>query len=79
MKNSEFKKLLTSIKQAGEIKKGTRLATRTFVDVSEIRHQMGLTQHEFAHLIHISGKNLTKLGAIQAYSSRSSTILSYHH
>ena len=58
MKKSDFQKLLTSIKQAGEIKKGKKQASRIFVDVSEIRHKMGLSQIQFAHLIHISERTL---------------------
>ena len=58
MKDNDFKKLLTSINQAGQIKRGEKQASRTFVDVSKIRQQMGLTQSEFAHLIHISERTL---------------------
>jgi putative transcriptional regulator len=58
VKNKDFQKLLTSVKQAGEIRRGEKSASRTFVDVSEIRHTMGLTQMEFAHLIHISERTL---------------------
>jgi putative transcriptional regulator len=58
MKDSDFQKLLTSVKQAGEIKRGEKQASRTFVDVGEIRHNMGLTQIQFANLIHISQRTL---------------------
>jgi putative transcriptional regulator len=58
MQDSDFKKLLTSVKQAGAIKRGEKKACRVFVDVSEIRHKMGLSQMQFAHLIHISERTL---------------------
>jgi putative transcriptional regulator len=58
MKKTDFEKLITSIKQAGEIKCGKKQASRKFVDVSEIRHKMGLSQMQFANLIHISERTL---------------------
>ena len=58
MKQAHFEELVTSIKQAGQIRRGARRAARTTSfkpdDVSAIRHGLGKTQTEFALLIGVS-------------------------
>jgi len=58
MKEKDFKRLLLSIKQAGEIRRGERKPSRIFyyepVKVKAIRKKLGLTQAEFAKMICVS-------------------------
>jgi putative transcriptional regulator len=58
MKDEDFSKLLESIKQAGNIKKGKQKAKRTFVykipDIKLIRKQLQVSQSEFALMIGVS-------------------------
>ncbi|MFA6037348.1 MAG: helix-turn-helix domain-containing protein [Legionellales bacterium] len=54
MNKKDFDQLLTSIRQAGAIRKGRAAPARQFLDVSQIRSEIGLSQMEFAQLIHIS-------------------------
>lgn len=62
MKESEFKKLLSSVKQAGKIKRGEANASRVFeykaIDVKKLREETGLSQNDFSHLIQISKRTL---------------------
>ncbi len=58
MKPSEFEKLVTSIKQAGSIKKGEMPASRRFEfsppDIKSIRKKLNKSQSEFAFMIGVS-------------------------
>lgn len=58
MNDEEFNNLVESIKQAGEIKKGTREPSRVFefspMDIKEIRKQLQKSQSEFALMIGVS-------------------------
>ena len=57
-----FDQLLESVKQAGQIVKGKRRPSRTFVvealDVRSIRENLNLSQYQFAALVHVSVKTL---------------------
>lgn len=58
MKDEAFAKLVESIKQAGEIKRGVRKPSRVFefspLDVKAIRTQLHKSQREFAQMIGVS-------------------------
>jgi putative transcriptional regulator len=58
MKDAAFQELLTSVRQAGEIRRGTRRAPRTTTfrptDVQAVRAQLGASQAEFALMIGVS-------------------------
>ncbi len=58
MKAEAFEELLTSVRQAGEIRRGTRRASRTTrfrpTDVQAIRAKLGVSQTEFALMIGVS-------------------------
>lgn len=58
MKDEAFAKLVESIKQAGEIKRGVREPSRMFefspLDVKAIRAQLQQSQREFAQMIGVS-------------------------
>jgi putative transcriptional regulator len=58
MKDAAFQKLLTSVRQAGEVRRGVRRASRstTFrpTDVQAVRANLGVSQAEFALLIGVS-------------------------
>ena len=62
MNESEFELLKESLKQAGEIKKGTRKPSRKRVlnspKVKKIRSGLGVTQEQFASLIGVSVRTL---------------------
>ncbi len=62
MKSSEFEKLVTSIKQAGRIKRGEMPASRRFEftppDIKQIRKKLGKSQSEFAFMIGVSVSTL---------------------
>jgi putative transcriptional regulator len=62
MNDSDFDRLCQSIKQAGEIRRGTRKPSRVFrytePDVKAIRERLGLTQSRFAALMGVSGRTL---------------------
>jgi len=57
-----FDELLGSVKEAGQIVKGKRRPSRTFVvealDVRNIRENLNLSQYQFAALVHVSVKTL---------------------
>ena len=57
-----FDELLESVKEAGQIVKGKRSPSRTFVvealDVRNIRENLNLSQYQFAALVHVSVKTL---------------------
>jgi putative transcriptional regulator len=58
VKAEAFDELLTSVRQAGEIRRGTRRASRTTkfrpADVQAIRAKLGASQTEFALMIGVS-------------------------
>ena len=58
MNDADFKKLVTSIKQAGRIRRGKAAPTRKHDfrpdDVKAIRARLGLSQSEFAVMIGVS-------------------------
>lgn len=58
MKDEAFAKLVKSVKQAGEIKRGLRKPSRVFefspLDVKAIRTQLQKSQREFAQMIGVS-------------------------
>lgn len=58
MKDAAFQDLLTSVRQAGEIRRGTRRPSRTTAfrptDVQAVRAKLGASQAEFALLIGVS-------------------------
>ena len=62
MKSSEFDKLVTSIKQAGKIKKGKMPASRRYEfsppDIKKIRGKLNKSQSEFAFMIGVSVSTL---------------------
>jgi putative transcriptional regulator len=57
-----FEELIGSIKEAGKIKRGQKKAVRTTrtktPDVRKIRMKAGLSQSQFARMIHVSPKTL---------------------
>lgn len=58
MKDEMFNELLESVRQAGEIRKGTRKPSRHTIieepDVAAIREKYKMTQQEFSSLLGIS-------------------------
>ena len=62
MENNLFDDLVSSIKEAGAIKRGEQAASRTFKvelpDVKAVREKTGLSQTEFALRLHISPRTL---------------------
>ena len=62
MNDSDFELLCESIKQAGEIRRGEREPSRTFVhtppDPLAIRQRLGLSQSRFAAIIGVSVRTL---------------------
>ena len=58
MKKSDFENLLKSIREAGQIRRGERPASRVSVvkptDVKKIRGRFGQSQEEFALMIGVS-------------------------
>jgi putative transcriptional regulator len=58
MRKKDFDKLVTSIRQAGRIKRGelkpSRVTRFAPVDVKAIRQQLGKSQSEFARMIGVS-------------------------
>ena len=62
MKDDLFDELLTSVREGGRILRGEAKASRTFAfpapDVKGIREKLGLSQIQFATLLHISVRRL---------------------
>jgi putative transcriptional regulator len=62
MNTEDFSKLLTSIKQAGEIRRGTMKPSRVtkiaIPNVRRIRSRLGLSQTEFAMMIGVSARTV---------------------
>jgi putative transcriptional regulator len=58
MKKNDFNVLLSSIKEAGKIKKGKMKPSRVFPysipDIKGIRQKLHVSQNEFAHMIGVS-------------------------
>ena len=58
MKDAAFQDLLTSVRQAGQIRRGSRRPARTMTfhptDVQAVRAKLGTSQAEFALMIGIS-------------------------
>ena len=58
MKQADFAKLVTSLRQAGQIRRGTRRPSRVFTikpdEVRAIREKLEQTQEEFALMIGVS-------------------------
>ncbi len=57
-----FQGLLTGIREAGKVKRGTRQASRVFAfsakQIKKIREDLGLSQQEFSELILVSVRTL---------------------
>lgn len=62
MKEQDFKELLSSVREAGKIKRGEMAPSRQFqfapADVKRVRAGLGLSQSEFALLIGVSAATL---------------------
>jgi putative transcriptional regulator len=62
MNENDFELLCESIRQAGEIRRGMRKPSRTFViedpDPKAIRERLGLSQSRFASIIGVSVRTL---------------------
>jgi putative transcriptional regulator len=62
MNKKDFELLLTSVKQAGKIKRGkmkpSRLFTYSVPDVKAIREKLHVSQNEFAQLIGVSANTI---------------------
>lgn len=62
MEDNLFNELVCSLKEAKAIKNGEITASRQFtvtpIDVKAVRTKTGLTQSEFAQMIHISTRTL---------------------
>lgn len=63
MKDEQFQELLTSVRQAGAIRRGEMEAGRTFevreeVNAKVVRESLGLSQNGFAALLGISAATL---------------------
>ena len=58
MKDDAFRALLTSVRQAGQIRRGTRRPSRATAfsqtDVQAVRAKLGVSQAEFALMIGVS-------------------------
>jgi putative transcriptional regulator len=58
MNKKEFEKLISSVKQAGKIRRGEMKASRVFdlkpMDIKAIRKRLDLSQSEFALMIGVS-------------------------
>jgi len=62
VKKKDFDKLVASVKQAGEIKRGKLKPSRAFrfkpADIKAIREKLGVSQSEFALMIGVSVSTL---------------------
>jgi len=62
MKDEDFKKLITSIKQAGNIKHGLQRPSRVFrysiQDIRKIRTKLQVSQSDFALMLGVSPRTL---------------------
>jgi putative transcriptional regulator len=62
MIKKDFNSLLTSVKQAGKIRRGKMKPSRVFSysvpDVKAIRERLHVSQNEFAHMIGVSANTI---------------------
>jgi putative transcriptional regulator len=62
MKDQDFERLIKSVKQAGEIKRGSRRPSRKFefkaTDIKTIRIKLDVSQPEFARMIGVSSSTV---------------------
>jgi len=62
MKDSDFGKLVASIKEAGEIKAGRKKPSRVFKiippEIKAVREKLQVSQAEFARMIGVSSRTL---------------------
>lgn len=62
MKTKDFKDLVSSVKEAGAIRRGRAKPSRSFsfapADVRKIRERLGKSQSEFAYMIGVSAATL---------------------
>jgi len=62
MKTKQFEKLVSSIKEAGEIKSGRKKSSRIYEikppDIKEVREKLNVSQTEFAIMIGVSVRTL---------------------
>ena len=62
MREQDFNELVTSVQEAGEIKRGSRKPSRVFeirpVDIKAVRRKLRRTQSEFALMIGVSVSTL---------------------
>ncbi len=62
MKEETFAKLVASVKEAGEIKAGSRTPSRTYEirppEIRRVREHLDVSQDEFAVMIGVSAKTL---------------------
>ena len=62
MEEHLFKDLMKSVTEAGEILRGERMPSRVFTvnatSVRELRESLGLSQSQFASIVHVSIKTL---------------------
>jgi putative transcriptional regulator len=58
MKNADFNQLISSVREAGEIRRRQRKASRVFefkpADVRRVRQKLGKSQNDFAMMIGVS-------------------------
>ena len=58
MKDTDFNQLISSVREAGEIRRGHRKASRVFefkpADVRRVRQKLGKSQTDFAMMIGVS-------------------------
>jgi putative transcriptional regulator len=62
MKNEHFEKLISSIKEAGEIKAGRKMPSRVYEikppEIRNVREKLNVSQNEFALMIGVSVRTL---------------------
>ncbi len=79
MKEADFKELLESIKQAGEIHAGKRAPSRVFhvkpMEIKSIRRKWHASQTKFAHLIGVSAATLRNWEQGRAYPDGAARVL----
>jgi putative transcriptional regulator len=62
MRDEDFAQLVSSIREAGAIKRGEKEASRRFTvtppDIKEVREKLGVSQNQFALMIGVSPRTL---------------------
>ena len=62
MKKEHFEKLVSSIKEAGEIKAGNKMPSRIYEikppEIKSVREKLNVTQNDFAMMIGVSVRTL---------------------